>query len=89
MSRHYNTKHPDRSRTDDTRGYRKRLQSRGLGKAPALADVDVLRNRQERRVVATCTLDHNHDADFSHSDHCDGVPFPFAGLDDFEDLGAD
>lgn len=73
MSRHCNTKHPNRSRTDDTKGYRKRLQARGLGKAPRMANVDDLRTRQERRIRETCTLVHVHDGL-----RCNGLPFPFA-----------
>lgn len=73
MSRHYNTTHPERSRTDETKGYRKRLQSRGLSKAPRMADVADLRNKQERRIRETCTITHEHD-----TDNCNGLPFPYA-----------
>lgn len=49
MSRKHNTKHPGRARSR----YPQRLEARGLGKAPMLAEIEGtqgLRARQERRV---------------------------------------
>lgn len=51
MSRHHNTRHPDRGRSN----YPARLAARGLNKAPALEAVDNLRSRQERRIAQTGT----------------------------------
>jgi hypothetical protein len=49
MSGKYNKKHPDRS----TSRYPQRLAARGLGKAPAMVAVEVLRTRQIRRTEQT------------------------------------
>ena len=78
MSRKYCTKHPERGRNSEegTSGYQKRLRDRGLGKAPHMLALDTLRVRQARRVRETCTLDHEHDPDFSHRGHCNGYPWP-------------
>lgn len=84
MSRKHNTKHPNRGRTNEVRGYLKRLHQRGLGKAPMLADVDTLRVRQERRIRETCNLDSNHDGH-----QCNGVPFPYASELELEMSGVE
>lgn len=47
MTKKFNTKHPDRGRSQ----YPRRLRDRGLTKAPKLEDVDRLRERQERRAI--------------------------------------
>lgn len=44
VSRHHNTKHLLRSRSN----YKKRLEARGLSSAPKLADVFYLRRKQTR-----------------------------------------
>jgi hypothetical protein len=44
MSRKYNTKHPERGRSN----YGKRLAARGLSMAPALLKLEPLRERQLR-----------------------------------------
>jgi hypothetical protein len=62
----HNAKHPDRGLSH----YPDRLRARGLGKAPQMAPVDGLRNRQERRIRETCSVDHRHDIA-----HCDGRPW--------------
>ncbi len=49
MSRHHNTKHPERGRSN----YKVRLGSRGLTKAPTLEPADNLRTRQEARKKRT------------------------------------
>lgn len=49
MSGKHNTRHPDRGASH----YPERLAARGLSKAPRLADPDVLRARQLRRVEQT------------------------------------
>lgn len=67
MARKHNTKHFGRGRSN----YPKRLEARGLSKAPTLAPVEQLRNRQLRRVEATCTLSSPH---ASHK--CNGFPWP-------------
>lgn len=47
MSRKYNTKHPERGRSN----YPARLTARGLSKTPVMGDLDYLRNKQIRRVA--------------------------------------
>ena len=42
MSRHYNTQHPERSRSH----YPARLTARGLTKTPAMPTLEYLRNKQ-------------------------------------------
>ena len=69
MSRRYNTKHPER--VDG--GYRRRLEARGLSKAPTMIDLETLQKRQNNRVKATCTVGENHDGH-----ECNGSPFPTA-----------
>jgi hypothetical protein len=60
MSRHYNTEHPERSRSN----YRSRpgVYSGGR-KRREMASLESLRAKQVRRVAATCTSteDHTHD----------------------------
>jgi hypothetical protein len=66
MSKKHNTQHPDRSRSR----YPERLQKRGLGKSPMLAEIEGtqgLRARQERREEQT------------------GVPWPTRGEQAAED----
>jgi hypothetical protein len=67
MSRHHNTKHFGRGRSQ----YPKRLESRGLSKAPSMTPVEQLRNRQIRRVEATCTMGDKH-----NGHKCNGQPWP-------------
>jgi hypothetical protein len=67
MSRHHNTKHPERVEG----GYRRRLQARGLSKAPTMEELETLQKRQTNRVRATCTVGENHDGH-----ECNGSPFP-------------
>jgi hypothetical protein len=45
MSRHYNTKHPERGVSN----YPRRLAARGLSKSPPLPSLAHLRSRQEAR----------------------------------------
>lgn len=45
MSRKFHVTHPDRGRSN----YPKRLQRRGLTKAPAMTDLETLRVQQQRR----------------------------------------
>lgn len=71
MSRHYNTKHTERSEG----GYRRRLSARGLSKAPVMEDLETLQKRQYNRVKATCTIGEDHD----HHE-CNGSPFPTASV---------
>lgn len=60
------TKHNVSHKTKFGRGvshYPDRLAARGLSKAPSLAAIEGatgLRLRQDRRVMATCTEDHEH-----------------------------
>lgn len=61
MSRHHNTKHPERSRKTP----------REFGKLAGIEGRSGLRERQERRVRATCTIGENH-----NGHDCNGVPFP-------------
>jgi hypothetical protein len=70
MARKHNTKHFDRSRSN----YPSRLEARGLAKAPSLAPVEQLRNRQERRVRETCSLAGDH-----NGHKCNGFPWPMRG----------
>lgn len=66
MSRHYNTRHDDRNKSN----YPERLNHRGLSKAPAMEELEVLERRQDRRVRDTCTLVHEHD-----TIDCNGFPW--------------
>jgi hypothetical protein len=45
MSRHHNTRHPDRGRSH----YPDRLTRRGLSRAPEMESVENLRSKQEAR----------------------------------------
>jgi hypothetical protein len=49
MSRHHNTRHPDRGRSR----YPDRLTRRGLSRAPEMESPDNLRTRQEARIRRT------------------------------------
>ena len=49
MSRHHNTRHPERGLSR----YPQRLAARGLTKAPAMPTLENLRARQERRLAQT------------------------------------
>jgi hypothetical protein len=49
MARKHNTKHPDRGRSN----YPARLSARGLGKTPAMTDVETLRSRHANRIKST------------------------------------
>lgn len=66
MPRKHNVKHPMRNKSR----YPIRLSHRGLSKAPAMDDVEVLAKRQARRVVDTCTLGGEHDRH-----ECNGQPW--------------
>lgn len=69
MTRHYNTKHPERTEG----GYRGRLTARGLSKTPHMEDAETLAKRQNRRIVETCTLPAS--ADGQHNHVCNGQPY--------------
>ena len=76
MSTKHNTKHNERGRSN----YSNRLGVMGTtGHLPAIEGNTGLRHKQERRVMATCTVGDNH-----NGHECNGSPFP-NGSDTSED----
>jgi hypothetical protein len=52
MTRKYNARHPERSRSR----YKQRLEKRGYSKSPMMESLQTLRNRQGERVSPAETL---------------------------------